>query len=155
VLLTLPAISWIYSGKLFFTIFRLIIQFLFLQPAMSMILWLYALSNIHDTSWGTKGLVEQEETGKGGGTLFRLSENQRFRLLFVGSWYAANAAVITLVSVKGWLTGFQVLTALVCVNGVKNGLGILANFLLSPMKAFRTLRDDIKNTDSINFERPT
>jgi len=70
--------------------------YMMLLPTYVNILMVYAFSNLHDTSWGTKGLENQA-----GAADQQASEMREFRTCFVLVWLAINGLLVTFIT-SGW-----------------------------------------------------
>lgn len=71
-----------------------VFQFLFIRPFMLMLLTMYSFSNLHDCSWGTKGLNSPIKRSADQAELNIQSKFKRFRTTTFGSWMITNLLII-------------------------------------------------------------
>jgi cellulose synthase/poly-beta-1,6-N-acetylglucosamine synthase-like glycosyltransferase len=63
---------------------------------VSPLIWMYAVCNVHDSSWGTKGLVADVRHPRRGvvGTSERHKAFRRFRSVYLSAWIASNLCFV-------------------------------------------------------------
>lgn len=127
-----------YSRSLFTTLLKVIVPYTFLRPAMMLTINTYSLCNLHNCSWGTKGLLSVPG-------LFTPNSPSKpnpidpgfyaFRALVLGLWLCTNAGVVwALHRIQPGRLDFplQVVAALLIVLfGVKFLAGLLAALKLA------------------------
>jgi cellulose synthase/poly-beta-1,6-N-acetylglucosamine synthase-like glycosyltransferase len=105
------------------------VQYLLLALPLSFALTLYAITNLHDASWGTKGLNKLQLGGVDETSLERRERAfRRFRRRVVGSWIASNGLIVAGSLVWGAWVLFTVsgllLLWMLTVNTASVGLAI-------------------------------
>jgi len=84
------------SRDLFHNLLKNIVQYMFLRPFMLMLLTMYSFSNVHDCSWGTKGLnnlpSQLKSNNEGAKRIFQF---KKFRVSTFMIWMVTNIFITT------------------------------------------------------------
>lgn len=98
--LFLLIIAILYSRKLFYDLVKIIIQYIILRPFMILMLSMYAFCNLHNHSWGTKGLDIVSHFSKSSNIDTdgdrRVYKFYRFRFIFITMWLISNTILVIL-----------------------------------------------------------
>lgn len=120
-------------------------QYLLLSLPLSFALTLYAITNLHDASWGTKGLNKLQLGGIDDASLERRERAfRRFRRGVVGTWIASNGLVVAGCLLWGAWVLFAVsnflLLWMLTVNAMSIGLAVSRLLTLLRRQFKRLLR---------------
>ncbi|WP_028886634.1 glycosyltransferase family 2 protein [Teredinibacter turnerae] len=102
------------------------IQYSLINPVVSLILWAYAVTNIHDNSWGTKGLDSPDYKSS------MQSQYKKFRRYYVLLWLSSNIAVAVAlygIFANNHLLGITVLLTLSIIENVIAMLAISTRYI--------------------------
>jgi chitin synthase len=72
---------------------RNVLQYMIFRPFMLMLLTMYSFSNVHDCSWGTKGLNNSSLEGKSKKRNKKLTQFRKFRLTTFLTWMGTNILI--------------------------------------------------------------
>ncbi len=129
--LGLLLIAGFYSKDLFKNFVKIIIQFILLRPYMWLQLSLYSFCNLHNCSWGTKGLDNEnmgynvkKRVGKNRKTQFH-----KFRFIFVSLWFTSNVSLMLLFFYSGF--NEKILTSIILALVVLVGFRLFSGFIFA------------------------
>jgi cellulose synthase/poly-beta-1,6-N-acetylglucosamine synthase-like glycosyltransferase len=78
------------SKNFFWDLLKNVLQFMILRPFMLMLLTMYSFSNVHDCSWGTKGLNNSSGRIKSSSGNIKSLQFKKFRVVTLGIWISSN-----------------------------------------------------------------
>lgn len=96
------------------------IQYSLINPAVSLTLWAYAVTNIHDNSWGTKGLDSPDYKSS------TKSQYRKFRRYYVLIWLGTNIAIAAALYGIFFNNHLLGITVLLTLSIIENVIAMLA-----------------------------
>lgn len=78
------------SKNFFWDLMKNVLQFMVLRPFMLLLLTMYSFSNVHDCSWGTKGLNNSSGGIKSISGNIKSLQFKKFRIITLGIWIGSN-----------------------------------------------------------------
>lgn len=82
-------------SKIFFRdLLKNVLQFMIIRPFMLMLLTMYSFSNVHDCSWGTKGLNNSSGRIKSSSGNIKSLQFKKFRVIALGIWIGSNLLMV-------------------------------------------------------------
>jgi chitin synthase len=108
---------------------RNVLQYMIFRPFMLMLLTMYSFSNVHDCSWGTKGLNSSPLESKNKNVNKKLTQFKKFRLSTFLTWIGTNIliAVVFLLQQPNQRESFLglLLYFFICFTGYKVLAGVI------------------------------
>jgi len=81
------------SKNFFWDLLKNVLQFMIFRPFMLMLLTMYSFSNVHDCSWGTKGLNNSSDRIKRSSGNIKSLQFKKFRVITLGIWLGSNLLI--------------------------------------------------------------